>query len=377
MFKWLRKNERGSVMVIVALSMVVLLGFTGLAVDYGGMAAAKSELQNAADAAALAAGQDRASGLSPESAIITANKLIAANGYPNVNLDGVTISNVEFGSNTVTVTVSTQYDVAFTTLLTGHSTETVTAKAVVSISNGFSDLPYAIFAGMHFDDGNADGVDLNGNKMVVNGNVHSNSYISIHKKTQVNGEITAAKPFTYGGKTYDESIVVQMPSAKALSDLAKTGYIHTGNVDEKNFDDFLALVLEHTSPGPTGLNIYVTGDLRIKGDDFYNKDYPVNLVVHGDVKLGGCGIRSTATTPVNVISETGNIEVCGRGTRGECFYGIIFAENGDVTLNGGNDDHYAGSIYGQNIYKNGSGLTVSYNSQVDDHFPKGKVRLIE
>ena len=45
MFKWLRRNERGSIMVVVALSLAVLLGFTGFAVDYGTLALSKQELQ--------------------------------------------------------------------------------------------------------------------------------------------------------------------------------------------------------------------------------------------------------------------------------------------------------------------------------------------
>ena len=49
------KGERGAVAVLVGLSMLTLIGFTALAVDVGYMMTARNELQNAADAAALAA----------------------------------------------------------------------------------------------------------------------------------------------------------------------------------------------------------------------------------------------------------------------------------------------------------------------------------
>lgn len=49
------RKERGAVSLIVALSMVVLVGFVGLALDLGKLYIAKSELQNSADACALAA----------------------------------------------------------------------------------------------------------------------------------------------------------------------------------------------------------------------------------------------------------------------------------------------------------------------------------
>ena len=52
------ESERGAVAVIVALMMVVLIGFGALAVDVGMLYAQKAQLQSGADAAALAIAQD-------------------------------------------------------------------------------------------------------------------------------------------------------------------------------------------------------------------------------------------------------------------------------------------------------------------------------
>ena len=52
------REERGQAMVIVALSLVVLLGATALSVDVGMQFNTKAKLQAAADAAALAGAQD-------------------------------------------------------------------------------------------------------------------------------------------------------------------------------------------------------------------------------------------------------------------------------------------------------------------------------
>lgn len=52
--KFLRQNQRGAAMIMVAVSMVVLLGFAVLAVDTSLLQLSKTQLQNAADAAALA-----------------------------------------------------------------------------------------------------------------------------------------------------------------------------------------------------------------------------------------------------------------------------------------------------------------------------------
>src|SRR5689334_5075603 len=48
------RSERGSVLVVVAISLTVLLGIAALAIDLGGFRAHRRQLQTAADAAALA-----------------------------------------------------------------------------------------------------------------------------------------------------------------------------------------------------------------------------------------------------------------------------------------------------------------------------------
>ncbi len=48
------QNERGSILIHVAISMIGLLAFGAVAIDYGVMWTARRQAQNAADAAALA-----------------------------------------------------------------------------------------------------------------------------------------------------------------------------------------------------------------------------------------------------------------------------------------------------------------------------------
>ncbi len=49
------KNQRGAVLILVALLLVVLFGMAALAIDVGYIYAARNELQNIADASALGA----------------------------------------------------------------------------------------------------------------------------------------------------------------------------------------------------------------------------------------------------------------------------------------------------------------------------------
>lgn len=53
-----RRRQRGAVAIIVGLSLAVLIGFVGLALDLGKLFIAKTELQNSADACALAASRE-------------------------------------------------------------------------------------------------------------------------------------------------------------------------------------------------------------------------------------------------------------------------------------------------------------------------------
>ena len=48
-------NERGATLVVVGLLLTALVGFSALAIDIGYLYAARNELQNIADASALAA----------------------------------------------------------------------------------------------------------------------------------------------------------------------------------------------------------------------------------------------------------------------------------------------------------------------------------
>lgn len=101
-----RTNERGAAAVLVAFSMVALLGFTALAVDVGAMYAEKAQLQNGADATALAIAGDCAKGLNCATAMANQdNRLADANA--NDGSTG-TFSVTQPASNTVRVETNAQ-----------------------------------------------------------------------------------------------------------------------------------------------------------------------------------------------------------------------------------------------------------------------------
>ena len=93
-----QKKERGAILYVVAASLVVLLGFAGLAIDLGMLYNVKTDLQNATDAAALAGawqlnGTPTGINNAVTSAINAANKY-----YFNNNPVGVANADVTFST---------------------------------------------------------------------------------------------------------------------------------------------------------------------------------------------------------------------------------------------------------------------------------------
>src|ERR1700756_4901499 len=72
-----RGRQRGAVAIVVGLVIVILVGFVGLALDGGHLYLAKTELQNGADACALAASYD-----------LTGAPLIPAAAFPRAEAAG-------------------------------------------------------------------------------------------------------------------------------------------------------------------------------------------------------------------------------------------------------------------------------------------------
>lgn len=132
--RWLTErpgDEQGAVAVIVALTLVVMVGMGALVVDVGNLYFERRQLQNGADAGALAAAQDFASG-QDASAEPSAREYASHN-----NTRGAFVSEFvpDLGANEVTVTARTGSSggegtlAAFLAQVIGHSDYFATATA--------------------------------------------------------------------------------------------------------------------------------------------------------------------------------------------------------------------------------------------------------
>ncbi|MCP3975652.1 MAG: hypothetical protein GY720_14295 [bacterium] len=105
----LRDDESGISLVLVSLSLVVMIGMVAFAVDVGALYQERRELQNGADAAALAIAEDCAHGTKPctnGQAMTTADSFADANaGDGAAAIDTIVLNT---GARTISVAVSTE-----------------------------------------------------------------------------------------------------------------------------------------------------------------------------------------------------------------------------------------------------------------------------
>jgi Flp pilus assembly protein TadG len=102
-------GERGAVSVIVAITLVVLLGFGAMAVDVAMMYAERAQLRNGADAAALAVAQKCAKSASDPNCTDTSSLASSlANSNANDGLSNVKSIALNTTSRTVTATIGSQ-----------------------------------------------------------------------------------------------------------------------------------------------------------------------------------------------------------------------------------------------------------------------------
>jgi len=137
------RDERGAVAVFVALIMVVLVGFAAIAVDVSAMWAEKRELQNGADAGALAIAQACAN--DPASCTMSmASSTATSYAVANRNGGNPTASIVSLTSGQVTVSTSDPHENWFATIF-GSNESAVSARATAAWGgpNGGGTFPLA------------------------------------------------------------------------------------------------------------------------------------------------------------------------------------------------------------------------------------------
>ena len=145
------RRESGQALVLAAAAMVLILGMAAMTIDVGMLLQERRDLQNAADAAALAGVQGLPA--SPADAIADATAWAEKNGIGAGELEGVTVSTTYADDDTVTVQVERDVPWLFARVL-GRGSDTVHAHAVARVGSpawAENVMPWALKESIHLD----------------------------------------------------------------------------------------------------------------------------------------------------------------------------------------------------------------------------------
>jgi Flp pilus assembly protein TadG len=131
-----RRHQRGQVIVLFGLGLVVMIAMVGFAIDVGAAYAQSRSEQNAADLAALAGANDYLLNNNSASAVARAQTVAAQNGYPNGGSVNVDVSIDTSNGAKVTVNVGAPHHNYFASIV-GMTTWNVSTAATAL--TGFPD----------------------------------------------------------------------------------------------------------------------------------------------------------------------------------------------------------------------------------------------
>jgi Flp pilus assembly protein TadG len=337
-------SENGQAMVVAALSMIVIMGFAAFGIDTGRLLIQESNMQNIADAAALAAAQDLPT---PSASIATALNYANQNGMKStqsgIAFEGDTVTVVApFAGDTkkVEVICSRKVDFIFARVL-GYTDKTVTAKAVAEVTTAAGAIfNYAVFAG----EGQA---SFGGSDHNFGGSVYGRDGVSLGNKANVTGNVVSTSSGTINsgsgsvitGSVIGNSAAIQMPD---FSEQIKAQAIVVNSQAEFN-----NVVNGKKVSGPIYVNGNVTINGRINGTGV--------IYASGTIAFANDTILQTSSDHILFYAAKGDLKFNGgNGVN----VGILYVPNGKITVNGAPNSTTYGRLIAKSIEFNGSKASV-------------------
>ena len=373
--QWLKK-EAGQSVILVAISIALLCGVAALVADVGMVSVSQGQLQNAADAAALAAARD----LPTAATAKTTAKTYA--GYNGVAAADTTATTPYKGNaNRIEVVCKETVNYTFARII-GLNSTVVTARAVAEKSGGGGGcFGYAVFSG-----GNSLLLGMYSSALNITGSVHSNYSLMITGSSQTitgNAEAVTSlncyvSSITIGGVAQGASIDIQgstinvpnrvtspaafitMPdfSAEVKTEATAAGNASTGN---KTF---------YGTNFNVDSSFYVDGNVQVAASTFAGQG---TICATKDINMSGSMLEANAGTAVCLYSTGGNISL---STSGLTINGTLYAPNGKIGIYASNINIY-GRVIAKEIIITGSNVNIISGSNDLDFLAGGTIALIE
>ncbi len=380
--KNLLKGESGQSALLVAITIVALCGVAAMVADVGMVAVTQGQLQNAADAAALAAANNLPDAASART---TAGQYAELNGVSAADTTATTPYNGSANKVEVVCKETVQYTFA---RVIGLQSKEVSARAVAE-KTGSSAGPfgYALFSG-----GLNSQMGLYTDALEITGSAHSNYTYQMNGSLQkISGNAEAVSSFqssvtnlTIGGTCQASSIAIygkesnicvptrlQVPAAvidmpdfsqdiKNEATAAGTAYL---------INSWETKVLSGTNVNVDSC-IYSSGGIQVAACTFTGQG---SICAEKNIQLSGNTVKNTASSAVCIYSVNGDISFA---TSGLTIYGTLYAPNGTIGIYASNTTIY-GRVIAKNIIITGSNVKIISGSNDLNFLSGGSVSLIE
>lgn len=360
-------------MVLFAVAFVVLCSIAALVLDLGSVYIKESNIQNAADVAAMAGAQDLPDA---NSASNTAIYYAGKNGCTA----GTTVTSPYSGDpNKIEVVCTKTISYTFARVM-GFSDTVIHARAVAKKENLGAAFDYTLFSG-----DSCAPLNINGSGLFIGGNAHSNYRCRINGSGQtITGSAEAVSTFKINGSNIKISNICMGSSVTTSGNNITIGtkiICPAPFIDMPDFSDIIQTQAETAGQvymgnktfNGSGISvdspIFVDGDVTINGSSFTGSGC---ILATGDITFNGSGLNASGGA-VCFYSETGNITLNGSDATID---GILYAPNGRISFNGSNST-VNGRVIGNKIAINGSSFRAVSGADDLDCLPASSVKLIE
>lgn len=372
----MRHRERGGIAVLTAIILVATFGFAAIAADGGLLYKDRSDDQNAADHAALAAAWAWCHGEDP---IAAAHQAAADNGY---NDDGATndVKVANHGDGRIEVEIFLVRDPSFAGSIGDDALETrawTVAKCTLGETRG-SDGG-AVFA---HSETCPKSVDNSGSNNIITGGVHSN-----HRIDFAGSNNSVAGPTTYvtslhlggSGNVFNPSPVrtgVRPDPFAALFAKDKyftgasaqaaqaAGRFYSAGSTKIDAGWLISRGYLNSSTGRLQDGLYVTtNDIDIS---YGNLTGDVTFVsANGFLKISGSDQNLTPFDPDGLLAASHKDTPCGTSAvsvsgSDSNWLGALYAPKAVVELSGSTNNDFWGALVGDEVRLNGSNLRVHF-----------------
>ncbi len=362
------KDQRGTAVVLFVLMFTVICGISGLVVDLGYVFYNKHKLQNAVDAAALAAAQQLS--VSHSEVVSNAEDIAQKNGVAASELTITHPYNED--AHSVEIVATRTLDYFFMPMLSLNST-TISARAVAkktlkTISGyNFEAFEYAVFSNSTTTE-----LAIKGNSSIVNGNVHANNNISVSgNKHTINGDVTANGTISLGTTTVNGTVTKYAPTVpipafdfNEFSNMADQVFNQDVTLNGVQNIEGIWLINGNCHISGTQISgkgiILATGEITISGSLEYItnpsaiyklQDGTISYITYGDL------LALYSLTNIRISGVNSNIS------------GILYAPNGQIRIDGSGNSFNGALIANEVIWAtNETTINGSYDLRAPQAF---------